>query len=204
MVQLSSCTSHFPMKLYDMLQEASKKDFEHIVSWLPCGNSFQIHDQEALIPILQVYFNQTKYKSFLRQLQNYGFLRVTKGQNRGTCKHRDFVRGSRPRAQKIRRVIRPLPKSPTSTKSPTSPKSVTSLPTQILSTSMKMLEKPEIVASFDISKTTPKIHFKLLNKFPLSTELLFPDIERSHLLCLPEMPRSEVGIFEGKSFYFIM
>jgi hypothetical protein len=70
----------FPRILHQLLGEASIKDFEHIVSWLPCGRIFRVHDIKAFEKItLCTYFNQTRYRSFLRQLNMYGFKRVPIG-----------------------------------------------------------------------------------------------------------------------------
>jgi hypothetical protein len=67
----------FPIRLYDMLQDADKHNFSHIVSWLPsCGNGFKIHNQQKFVErrILPHYFRrQTKYKSFTRQVNLYEF-----------------------------------------------------------------------------------------------------------------------------------
>ena len=93
----------FPLKLYDMLEEAEENNFENIVSWLPDGKSFKVHDEQAIVPLLKSYFNQSKYRSFVRQLQNYGFSRVYRGNNRGVCKHKSFIRGQRKAASYISR-----------------------------------------------------------------------------------------------------
>jgi hypothetical protein len=70
----------FPSILHQLLGEASMKDFEHIVSWLPCGRIFRVHDIKAFQKtILCTYFNQTRYRSFLRQLNIYGFKRIPIG-----------------------------------------------------------------------------------------------------------------------------
>jgi hypothetical protein len=68
----------FPWRLHDMLGEAERKDFENAVSWQPCGRSFRVHDTKVFAEsIMPRYFNQTQYKSFQRQLNIYGFRRVT-------------------------------------------------------------------------------------------------------------------------------
>ena len=50
---------------------------KYVISWVDAGTAFQIHDRDLVIPILEKYFNMSKYKSFLRQLQAYGFQRAT-------------------------------------------------------------------------------------------------------------------------------
>ena len=85
-------TVSFPMKLHKMLDNAEQCGYQNIISWLPDGRSFKIHDPEGMVSILCMHFHQTRYKSFLRQIQNYGFRRVTRGPKRGVCSHEHFVR----------------------------------------------------------------------------------------------------------------
>jgi HSF-type DNA-binding len=69
----------FPWRLFLMLNDASSKGFQDIVSWIDHGNAFQIKDNShRLEQILQQYFNATKYESLRRQIANYGFTCVSK------------------------------------------------------------------------------------------------------------------------------
>jgi len=100
-------SSQFPIRLHDMLDQAEANGYQHIVSWLPEGDGFQIHDPEAMLHILQrMGFNQSKWKSFLRQLQNYGFRRESRGPNKGKCTHDHFIRGRRELTLAMRRIKR--------------------------------------------------------------------------------------------------
>lgn len=97
----------FPHRLYDMLENAERDGYSKIISWMPDGKSFRIHvevshhDNEeddsgkAIVKILKRTFKHSKFKSFLRQLQIYGFERTNKGIHRGECKHRLFIRSRR-------------------------------------------------------------------------------------------------------------
>ena len=96
-------TNHFPTKLHEMLDEAEEKGHSHIVSWLEDGKSFRIHKPNEMVPILARFFRQTKYKSLLRQLQGYGFKRVTRGENKGNVSHHLFVRGNRALCMQMKR-----------------------------------------------------------------------------------------------------
>lgn len=59
----------FPTKLRRLLDDAVADGNEHIISWLPDGKAFKIHDPEAFTQvILKRYFRQTMFKSFTRQL----------------------------------------------------------------------------------------------------------------------------------------
>lgn len=58
----------FPWKLHDVLEDAERKGFTHIVSWTMGGRAFKVHNQKDFEQkIMTEYFNQTQYKSFQRQ-----------------------------------------------------------------------------------------------------------------------------------------
>ena len=58
----------FPWKLHAMLEMADQKGFREIVSWLPDGNGFKVHDPAVFVEkIMPTFFHQSKYKSFQRQ-----------------------------------------------------------------------------------------------------------------------------------------
>eukprot|EP00934_Nitzschia_sp_Nitz4_P004751 Nitzschia sp. Nitz4//scaffold331_size19140//1766//2764//NITZ4_008731-RA/size19140-processed-gene-0.23-mRNA-1//-1//CDS//3329548173//4741//frame0 len=95
----------FPFRLHDTLDHAERDGHEEIIHWLPDGKSFRIRNTERLLPVLRRFgFRQTKVKSFLRQLQYYGFQRQTKGPNKGTCQHEYFVRGNRTLCYRMNRM----------------------------------------------------------------------------------------------------
>ena len=90
----SRTTKPFPITLHEMLDAAEHEGFAHLLCWSSDGQSFRIHHQhtgaaaeatdseagratEELLVILGKYFRLTKYKSFLRQIQTYGFQRRT-------------------------------------------------------------------------------------------------------------------------------
>jgi hypothetical protein len=78
------CQLRFPFQLHDMLQDASTKGFESIISWQPCGTAFKVHNQDLFQQaILPTYFGMKKYKSFQRQLHWYTFDKATNGYNNG-------------------------------------------------------------------------------------------------------------------------
>lgn len=86
----------FPWKVYEMLEDADNLGFNHIVSWNERGDGFKVHNVKRFTnEIIGKYFNQSKYKSFQRQLSLYGFDRCTEGDNKGLRFHEKLRRGSK-------------------------------------------------------------------------------------------------------------
>lgn len=80
-------------RVQNMLEEAHKEGFNHIVSWQPHGRAFKIHNpKEFSEKILPRYFN-TKLQNFKRTLLTWGFVRHCEGPDRDAFYHRYFVRG---------------------------------------------------------------------------------------------------------------
>jgi hypothetical protein len=66
----------FPYRLHRMLNDVERCGKQHIVSWMPCGSSFKVHKTTEFVrDVAPIYFSLTQYKSFKRQLINYGFTR---------------------------------------------------------------------------------------------------------------------------------
>lgn len=66
----------FPYRLHELLSEMqSNAHLTSIISWMPSGNAFKIHQPELFEAVLlQKYFpRQTQINSFKRQLLYYGF-----------------------------------------------------------------------------------------------------------------------------------
>ena len=69
--------------------------FKNIIDWNESGNAFQILDLEAMTTmVLRCYFNHTKYASFHRQLNYFGFKKLSKklAQHPCTYSHPFFSR----------------------------------------------------------------------------------------------------------------
>jgi hypothetical protein len=89
-------TTPFPWKLHDMLDDRDKDGKHSVVTWQPHGRAFMVHKPKEFVDqIMHHYFNQTKYASFQRQLNLYGFSRLSHGPDKGAYFHMAFVRGSR-------------------------------------------------------------------------------------------------------------
>jgi hypothetical protein len=95
----------FPWQLHLLLEDAEIKGFSHVVSWLEGGTMFKVHKpKEFADRVMPCYFNQTRYKSFQRQLNSYRFHRFVTGKNKGTCFHELFMRDKPDLCRNINRV----------------------------------------------------------------------------------------------------
>lgn len=82
----------FPWRMHQLLEYAGSNDLSHVVSWLPGGRSFKVHDRDAFMDaVMPQYFKQSRYKSFVRQLNLWGFTCAISGPNKGSYSHDSFV-----------------------------------------------------------------------------------------------------------------
>ena len=87
-------TTPFPFKLHRMLGNVDREGLADIVSWQPHGRAFLVHKpREFVSKVLPQNFRQSKLTSFQRQLNLYGFRRLTKGSDTGAYYHELFLRG---------------------------------------------------------------------------------------------------------------
>jgi hypothetical protein len=83
----------FPWKLHELLTKAESNGNDGIVSWLPGTNAFKVHNKTLFASkILPAYFSATKYKSFQRNLNLWGFETITDMPNKGGIHHPLFLR----------------------------------------------------------------------------------------------------------------
>ena len=88
--------------MLDAMDETGDKS---IVCWQPHGRAFMVHKPKDFVQdVMPHFFNQTKYASFQRQLNLYGFSRLTHGPDKGAYYHNCFVRGKRPASFKLSEV----------------------------------------------------------------------------------------------------
>ena len=75
----------FPVKLHLIL---SNPDYQDIISWLPHGRSWRILQQKAFEErVIPVFFRHGRYSSFARQVNGWGFRRITHGSDYNSYYH---------------------------------------------------------------------------------------------------------------------
>lgn len=80
----------FPKKIFDILSQESISD---IITWMPNGKSWRILRPAAFEDeVLPSYFPGIKYSSFKRQVNAWGFKRITEGFYQNSYYHDMFVR----------------------------------------------------------------------------------------------------------------
>jgi HSF-type DNA-binding len=87
----------FPWKLHRMLNNVERTGQGDIVSWLPDGRAFKVHNKDKFVSqIMPLYFHSTKYKSFQRSLNQWGFESIRQGPTdiKGATFNLHFVRDS--------------------------------------------------------------------------------------------------------------
>ena len=83
----------FPDKLMDMLDKESVLHPD-IISWCSHGRAFIVRKPKVFTSdIMGEYFKQSKLTSFQRQLNLYGFRRITQGPDASAYYHELFLRG---------------------------------------------------------------------------------------------------------------
>lgn len=98
-------TEPFPEKLHRVLQEVEQNGEGDIVGFLAHGRAFAIHDPQRFCKdVMPNYFKQSRLSSFQRQLNLYGFTRITSGPDAGAYYHELFLKGRPALAIHMRRV----------------------------------------------------------------------------------------------------
>jgi len=68
----------FPLKLHKLIVHAMKEGKDDIITFLPHGRAFQVHSMDRFMnELMPKQFKQSKWPSFARQLNLYGFQRLT-------------------------------------------------------------------------------------------------------------------------------
>lgn len=68
--------TNFILKVWGMVENP---EYNNLISWTPDGKSFTIHDHHAFSQqVLPKFFKHNKFNSFVRQLNLYGFRKMTR------------------------------------------------------------------------------------------------------------------------------
>lgn len=95
----------FPLKLHSVLEQVERDGLSHVVSWSPHGRCFVIHKPHEFVEeLMPKYFRQSKLTSFQRQLNLYGFARLTRGPDAGGYYHELFLRNREYLCKKMMRT----------------------------------------------------------------------------------------------------
>lgn len=95
----------FPWKLHQLLEDAEKNGRSHIISWLPSDKAFKLHlKTEFCREIMPFFFNSSKFKTFQRSLNLWGFARIDVGPHKGAYYNPFFVRGKPYLCHSMKRV----------------------------------------------------------------------------------------------------
>jgi len=76
------------------MEVLEQPDLEHIICWMPHGRAFLVKEPQPFVKeVLPRFFKQSKFMSFTRQLNLWGFKRLTRGIDNGAYYHPLFLRG---------------------------------------------------------------------------------------------------------------
>lgn len=104
--RLSGSKERFPIKLYRMIYEMEKEGRTDVISFLPHGKAFAVHNEATFVKeVLPRYFANCQLPSFQKQLNLYGFHKITVGKDKGKLRyfHSSFLKGRPSLTNKIQR-----------------------------------------------------------------------------------------------------
>jgi len=97
--------TQFPERVHYMLDRCSRAGLASVIAWRDHGRAFIVHDTERFVRcVLPLYFKHSKWPSFQRQLNLYGFRRLGRGADAGSYYHELFLRGFPGLSRDIERV----------------------------------------------------------------------------------------------------
>ncbi|KAL3937313.1 MAG: hypothetical protein SGBAC_007565 [Bacillariaceae sp.] len=104
----------FPVKLHRMLRQTEFEGKADIVSFCTHGRAFNIHKPKRFeAEVMNKFFRQSRVQSFQRQLNLYGFKRISRGPDTGGYYHELFLRGRPGLCVNMQRTrIKGVPKQP--------------------------------------------------------------------------------------------
>lgn len=98
-------SEHFPERLHKLLLEVEKDGLSEVIGFYSHGRAFGVHDMDRFInEVMPKYFKQSKWNSFARQLNLYGFMRLASGPDAGGYYHELFLKSRPSLCRYMRRV----------------------------------------------------------------------------------------------------
>ena len=92
----------FTAKLYAILEHEDPE----IIRWIRDGSAFKVFDPLRFAgDVLPKYFRHGRIESFQRQLNLYGFKRISRGEDMGAYYHSMCVQGRRDLIRKIKYAL---------------------------------------------------------------------------------------------------
>jgi hypothetical protein len=83
----------FLVRLRTMLDDAEKHGHQLVVSWLPHGKAFFVHDRPYFTSNIMPSYFKSKFTSFRQSLRNHGFAQMGgSGWDEGAYYHKLFIR----------------------------------------------------------------------------------------------------------------
>ena len=102
----------FPDKLHRILEDAEMEGNTHIIGFFAQGRAFAVHDPDIFVKVIMPrYLTTSRFSSFQRQLNLYGFRRIVERNISGFC-HEHFLRGQKGLATLITRKKQRVPSGP--------------------------------------------------------------------------------------------
>lgn len=104
--------TQFPGKLHDLMEYVERQGLDSVISWIMGGRAFKVHDTEKIVDLLPLFFSQTKYRSFQRQINMWHFDKILDGPDKSGFFHPYFVKGNKALCSKMSRNIMDMPELP--------------------------------------------------------------------------------------------
>jgi hypothetical protein len=99
----SNSAQLFPGKLHDLMTYVERNYLEAAISWVCDGRAFVVNDPKTLVDLLPIFFGQTKYRSFQRQLNLWHFEKIADGPARGAFRNPFFLKGKKELCSRMNR-----------------------------------------------------------------------------------------------------
>ena len=99
---MAASEAPFTVKLHRIL---SNPEYSHIICWLPHGRSWRVLQPKVFAQkIIPLHFRHNRISSFMRQVNGWGFRRISQGVDVNSYYHEYFLRGSPHLCLKMRRL----------------------------------------------------------------------------------------------------